>query len=101
MDVRINRNTETLKIGIYRKPKHRTLFAVRVSNHPESAKRSVVRALYQRLDYVTLGEKERRKEEERIVAELQANGYPGNLSNRHQEKELETDTTTRKEKVNT
>ena len=101
MDVRINRNTETLKIGIYRKPTHTGRYLQFASNYPESAKRSVVRALYQRLGYVALGEKERRQEEERMVAELQANGYPRNLSHRHQEKDLLTDTTTRKEKVNT
>ena len=76
MDTRIHRIAGSLKTGVYRKPTHTGRYLQFTSNHPQSAKRSVVNALFQRLNYITLGEEEKKKEEKQIYQELSANGYP-------------------------
>ena len=77
LDLNVHRCKEgTLKTSIYRKPTHTGSYLDFNSNHAESAKRSVVMSLLKRMDHITLGEEERRKEEKRIKGELEANGYP-------------------------
>ena len=47
-----------------------------VNQHTQAAKRAVVTALYKRKDYIYKGTAARKKEEELILSELSANGYP-------------------------
>ena len=76
MDAHIHRVAGSLKMGVYRKPTHTGRYLQFSSNHPENAKKSVVNALFKRLDYITLGDAEKESEKQRIYAELAANGYP-------------------------
>ena len=46
------------------------------SNAPDSVKRSVAASLFHRLDYITTGEEEKKKEEKRIITDLEANDFP-------------------------
>ena len=56
MDVRVHRILGTIKTGVYRKPTHTGRYLSFSSNHPDSAKRSVVSALLRRVEYISLGE---------------------------------------------
>ena len=77
IDLDVHRTSEgRLKTGIYRKPTHTGRYLDFSSNHPTSVKRSVVTSLINRLDLITLGDDEKHKEERRIQAELEGNGYP-------------------------
>ena len=82
LDVRVHRNEEGyLRTSIYRKPTHTGSYLNFDSNHPASAKRSVVSSLLKRLENITLGEAEKRNEEQRVRKELKANGYPARFVN--------------------
>ena len=76
LDTRIHRISGTLKTGVHRKPTHTGRYLHFESDHPLSAKRSVVKSLLDRLEYVTLGKEEIAKEKDLIRGELAANGYP-------------------------
>ena len=82
MDTMIHRVDGSLKTGVYRKPTHTGRYLAYTSHHPESAKRSVVTSLFRRIDYITLGEKEKQADEQRIYDELNANGYPATFVKR-------------------
>ena len=82
MDTMIHRVDGSLKTGVYRKPTHTGRYLAYTSHHPESAKRSVVTSLFRRIDHITLGEKEKQAEEQRIYDELNANGYPATFVKR-------------------
>ena len=73
---RIHRISGTLKTGVHRKPTHTGRYLHFESDHRLSAKRSVVKSLLDRLEYVTFGKEEIAKEKELIREELAANGYP-------------------------
>lgn len=76
MDARLERVEGVLKTGVYRKPTHTGRYLQFTSNHPNDAKRAVVRSLFRRLDYISLGEEEKQREVKQIHDELAANGYP-------------------------
>ena len=76
MDTLVHRIEGRLETSVYRKPTHTGRYLQFSSNHPDSAKRSVVDALFRRLNYVSLSEDEKQREERRIRMELSANGYP-------------------------
>ena len=65
-----------LGTSVYRKPTHTGRYLDFSSNHPDSAKRAVVRSLTDRSDYISLGETERKNEWEQVKGELQENNYP-------------------------
>ena len=67
---------ESLRTSVYRKLTHTSSYLKFESNHPPSAKRSVISSLIKRMDNITLGEDEKRKEERLVMSELEANGYP-------------------------
>ena len=76
LDARVHRIGTRLASDVYRKPTHTGRYLNFTSNHPDSAKRSVVRALAHRQHYVTRGEQEVKRELERVNQELEINGYP-------------------------
>ena len=77
MDVRVHRTKNSrLTLDIYRKPTHSGRYLQYSSHQPESVKRSVARALFDRVQYVT-EVWDKRKEEQRIQDELKGNGFPG------------------------
>ena len=76
LDAHIHRVDGSLRMSVYRKPTHTGRYLAFTSHHPESAKRSVVQSLFQRVEYITLGDEEKQKEEQRIIEELTANHYP-------------------------
>ena len=76
LDAHIQRIDGSLRMSVYRKPTHTGRYLAFTSHHPESAKRSVVQSLFRRVEYITLGDEEKQKEEQRIIEELTANHYP-------------------------
>ena len=77
MDVSVHRCDEgSLKTSIYRKPTHTGAYLNYDSNHPASAKHSVITSLMGRVKNITLGDNEKRREEKRVKEDLHANGYP-------------------------
>ena len=77
LDLNVNRcQGGSLRTSIYRKRTHTSSYLKFESNHPPSAKRSVISSLIKRMDNITLGEDEKRKEERLVISELEANGYP-------------------------
>ena len=77
LDVCVHRSGDgKLATDVYRKPNHTARYLQFSSNHPESAKKSVVRSLMQRVDFITLGDEARDDEKRRVTDELSANGYP-------------------------
>ena len=66
-----------LELGVYRKPTNTGRYLHYESNHPESAKKAVVRSLIDRIKYVTKNDPEAKETERaRIHDDLTANGYP-------------------------
>ena len=61
---------------VYRKPTHTDLYVQWDSNHPLSAKLSVVTSLFHRASTVCRNEQELKSEEDYLVKVLQYNGYP-------------------------
>lgn len=61
---------------VYRKPTHTDLYVQWESNHPLSAKLSVVSALFHRASIVCRNPEDLQKEQEHLVTVLQYNGYP-------------------------
>ena len=61
---------------VYRKPTHTDLYVQWDSNHPLSAKLSVVSSLFHRASVVCRDENDLRKEQEHLVTVLKYNGYP-------------------------
>ena len=76
MDVDVRRGKERLTTTVYRKPTHTGRYLSFTSNHPDSAKRSVVHALSRRTCYITEDSEAKISEQQRIKAELSLNGYP-------------------------
>ena len=77
LDLNVRRSDNILSTDVYRKPTHTGRYLDFRSNHPESAKRSVVRSLADRQQYITGGDYEKAKREaERVQSELASNGYP-------------------------
>ena len=77
MDVTVKRVADKqLKTTVYRKQTHTGQYLNFHSNNPDSVKRSVARSLFNRLEYVTLGQNEQDLESNHIVTELEANSYP-------------------------
>ena len=75
MDVTIHRQENRLQTTVYRKPTHSGRYLNYDSHHPPSAKRSVVQALFKRIDYITKDEEAKEEEIKRIRTDLTANGY--------------------------
>ena len=76
MDVTTNRTGNDLRINIYRKPTHTGRYLNFASNHPSSAKRSVVRSLLNRTKYIRPAEDlTKTAEVQKITEDLEANGY--------------------------
>ena len=63
-----------LKTDTCRKPTHTCRYLGFTSNHPTSAKRSVVYSLIKRIDNMRIHNSTKKKEEQLIKAELAANG---------------------------
>ncbi len=61
---------------VYRKPTYTDLYVQWESNHPLSAKLSVVSSLFYRASVVCRNAKDLEKEQEHLVTVLQYNGYP-------------------------
>ncbi len=61
---------------VYRKPTHTDLYVQWDSNHPLSAKLSVVSSLFHRASVVCRDENDLRKEQEHLETVLKFNGYP-------------------------
>ena len=68
-----------LKTDTYWKPTHTGRYLDFASNHPTSAKQSVVHSLMKRIDNITFDDSMKKKEERLIKAELEANGYPASF----------------------
>ena len=93
MDLSLYHSEGNIEAKVYRKPTHTGRYLQFTSNHPDSAKRSVIQALYKRRSYVSNNEA-RAEEDERVVKELEMNGYPGRfitgtISRLNQERHLE------------
>ena len=76
MDIRVERlGNGHLQTSVYRKPTHTGRYLNFESNHPPSVKRSVVKSLISRTEYVSRNDG---KEEEahKITVDLLANNYP-------------------------
>ena len=76
LDLSVHRQDGALRTDVYRKPTHTGRYLSYTSNHPDSAKRSLVQSIFGRRKYITLGPDAVKKEEERLYADLVANGYP-------------------------
>ena len=77
LDTAVHRNGTSLEIDVYRKPTHTGRYLHYESNHPDSAKRAVVRALLDRTEYITRSDPHaKRSEEDRVHQDLIANNYP-------------------------
>ena len=79
MDIRVERlGNGHLQTSVYRKPTHTGRYLNFESNHPPSVKRSVVKSLISRTEYVSRNDG---KEEEahKITVDLLANNYPRNF----------------------
>ena len=77
LDTAVHRNGTSLEIDVYRKPTHTGRYLHYESNHPDSAKRAVVRALLDRTEYITRSDPHaKRSEEGRVHQDLIANNYP-------------------------
>ena len=77
MDVSVHRVQNRLRTSVYRKPTHTGRYLNFESNHTNTAKRSVIHSLIDRMEYVTLeGEDAKDKEMEQIERDLQMNGFP-------------------------
>ena len=87
LDVRVHRNGNKLVTTVYRKPTHTGRYLHYLSNHPDTAKRSVVRALTNRKEYITAGEGEIKQELARVDDELSMNDYPRNFVERCRRKD--------------
>ena len=62
LDVEVSRTENSqLSMNIYRKPTHSARYLQYTSNHTDSAKRSVARALFERVQHVTRNEEKRKK----------------------------------------
>ena len=83
----------SLKTSIYRKPTHTGSYLNYESNHPISAKRSVISSLLKRTENITLGGQEVQREKSRVKKELQANNYPAAMIKRVKTKLNRTSTT--------
>ena len=81
LDVAVHR-TANKKLGtdVYRKPTHTGRYLNYASNHPDSAKRAVVRSLIDRTNYIKVEDHPcREAEERRIHNDLTMNGYPSSF----------------------
>ena len=77
LDVTVHRVGNALELDVYRKPTNTGRYLHYESNHPESAKKAVVRSLIDRIRYVTKNDPEAKETERaRIHDDLTANGYP-------------------------
>ena len=79
MDVAVLRHGNKLLTEVYRKPTHTGRYLSFQSNHPPSAKRSVIAALMNRKAYITTGESATEAEDIRIRSELATNHYPSSF----------------------
>ena len=81
MDIAVHR-TANKKLGtdVYRKPTHTGRYLNYASNHPDSAKRAVVRSLIDRTNYIKVEDHQcREAEERRIHNDLTMNDYPSSF----------------------
>ena len=79
MDIRVEKlGNGHLQTSAYRKPTHTGRYLNFESNHPPSVKRSVVKSLISRTEFVSRNDG---KEEEahKITVDLLANNYPRNF----------------------
>ena len=91
MDIRVERlGNGNLQTSVYRKPTHTGRYLNFDWNHPPSVKRSVVKSLISRTEYVSRNDG---KEEEahKITVDLLANNYPRNFI-RQQEQRKQSQT---------
>ena len=79
LDTSVIRTGGELVTEIFRKPTHTGRYLSFSSNHPLSAKRSVVQALMNRKAYITTGEEAVQTEDQRVRDELEMNGYPSDF----------------------
>ena len=75
LDVAVGRQGERMTFSVYRNPTHTGRYLHFTSCHPTAHKASVVSALLSRARTICTSEGERKREEERVVAELLKNGY--------------------------
>ena len=75
MDTTVVRQGSKLQTEVYRKPTHTGRHLSFESHHPPQSKRSVVRALKERKQYVTADEDAVRAEEAKVRNELAVNEY--------------------------
>ena len=75
MDVTVHRQENRLQTTVYRKPTHSGRYLDYDSHHPPRAKRSVVQALFERIDYITKDEEAKKEEIKRIRTDLTPNRY--------------------------
>ena len=76
MDTTVNRQGSKLQTEVFRKPMHTGRYLSFEPHHPPQSKRSVVRALMKRKQYVTAGEDAVRAEKAKVRNELAVNEYP-------------------------
>ena len=101
MDVMVQRIGEKLRTTVYRKPTHSGRYLNFNSNHPTEAKRSVVQALYNRLEYITTNDSDRQEEVARIEFELKQNDYPDEFIRKTQRARKQRSTENEDEKSGT
>ncbi|XP_077496544.1 uncharacterized protein LOC144107422 [Amblyomma americanum] len=82
LDVLVTRHDKSLRFWVYRKPTHMGRYLHFNSNHPTPHKASVITSLLKRADTVRSSHEEKRTEKNRVVSDLQKNGYPSSFIRR-------------------
>ncbi|XP_077507057.1 uncharacterized protein LOC144116205 [Amblyomma americanum] len=78
LDVLVTRHDNGLRFSVYRKPTHTGRYLHFNSNHPTPQKASVITSLLKRADTICSSHEEKRTEN-RVVSDLQKNGYPSSF----------------------
>ncbi|XP_077524296.1 uncharacterized protein LOC144135525 [Amblyomma americanum] len=76
LDFLVTRHDRGLRFSVYRKPTHTGRYLHFNSNQPTPHKASVITSLLKRADTICSSHEEKRNEKNRVVSDLQKNGYP-------------------------
>ncbi|XP_077516518.1 uncharacterized protein LOC144126303 [Amblyomma americanum] len=87
LDVLVTRHDKGLQFSVYRKPTHTGRYHHFNSIHPTPHKASVITSLLKRADTICSSHEEKRNEKNRVVSDLQKNGYPSSFIRRVSQKQ--------------
>ncbi|XP_077507275.1 uncharacterized protein LOC144116378 [Amblyomma americanum] len=79
LDILVTRHDKGLRFSVYRKLSHTGQYLHFNSNHPTPHKASVITSLLKRADTICSSHEEKRTEKNRVVSDLQKNGYPSSF----------------------